>query len=75
MSSVFIGVTVICSIIFFYNNMKLSEKAVLFSALIREVYYIAIFVLICILPQKTFGVLNANLEKLSEAEVFQSCTD
>ena len=65
MSFVFFGVTVICSIVFYYNNMKLSEKAVLFSALIREVYYIVFFVLICILPQKTIGVLNANLEKLS----------
>ena len=44
--------------------MKLSEKAVIFSSLIRELYYIALFVLICILPQKTYGVLNANIEKL-----------
>jgi hypothetical protein len=60
-----------------FTKHTIEFKAAPYAKLERPqvTYYIAIFVLICILPQKTFGVLNANLEKLSEAEVFQSCTD
>jgi hypothetical protein len=47
----------------------------LLTLLLRQLFYIAIFVLLFIIPGKTFEEMSTNLGRLQAAQVFQGCTD
>ena len=75
MSSVFLAFTFVTSVTSVARKMKFLNVWLILALILREAFFIAIFVLLFTIPATTFEEMITNLGRLKAAEVFKGCTD